>query len=45
VAGTGRLRDWLMNNEVLSVYQAVFVNGSETMNNIFVIKITTDKYL
>jgi hypothetical protein len=39
------LRDWLVNNKILSRFQAGFVKGKRTTNNIFVIKTTVDRYL
>jgi hypothetical protein len=42
---TGKLRDWIKNKTVLSLYQAAFVNGKRIMYNNFVIKIMTYKYL
>jgi hypothetical protein len=41
----GRLRDWLINNRILSKFQAGFVINKRTTDNIFVIKSTIDKYL
>jgi hypothetical protein len=41
----GRLRDWLINNKILSRFQAGFVKHKRTTENIFVIKTTVDKYL
>jgi hypothetical protein len=41
----GRLRDWLINNRILSKLQAGFVINKRTTDNIFVIKSTIDKYL
>jgi hypothetical protein len=41
----GRLRDWLVNNRILSKFQSGFVINKRTMDNIFVIKSTVDKYL
>jgi hypothetical protein len=42
---TGKLRDWLMNREVLSTIQAGFVRGKRTLDNVFIIKTIVDKYL
>jgi hypothetical protein len=41
----GRLRDWLINNKILSRFQAGFVKVKRTAENIFVIKTTVDRYL
>jgi hypothetical protein len=41
----GRQRDWLVNHEVLSVFQAGFVRGERTLDNVSVIKTIVDKYL
>jgi hypothetical protein len=41
----GRLGDWLINNRVLSKFQAGFVINKRTTDNIFMIKSTIDKYL
>jgi hypothetical protein len=41
----GRLRNWLVNNEVLSTFQAGFVRGKRILANVFIIKTTVDKYL
>jgi hypothetical protein len=41
----GRLRDWLINNKILSRFQAGFVKDKRTTDNIFVIKTTVDRYL
>jgi hypothetical protein len=41
----GRVRDWLVNHEVLSTFQAGFVRGKRTLHNVFIIKTTVDKYL
>jgi hypothetical protein len=40
-----RLRDWLINNRILSKFQAAFMITKRTMYNIFVINATIDKYL
>jgi hypothetical protein len=40
-----RPRDWLMNNEVLSLFQAVFVRENRTMGNIVLTKTTIGKYI
>jgi hypothetical protein len=34
---TGRLRDWLINNKILSRFQAGFVKDKRTTCNIFII--------
>jgi hypothetical protein len=39
------LRDWLINNKVLSRFQAGFVKDKTTTGNICVIKTTADRYL
>jgi hypothetical protein len=31
----GRLRDWLLNNEVLSVFRTEFMKGKRTSDNVF----------
>jgi hypothetical protein len=41
----GRLRDWLINNKILSRFQAGFVKDKRTTDNILVIKTTVDRYL
>jgi hypothetical protein len=41
----GRLRDWLSNHKVLSAFQAGFVKGKRTSDNVFIIRISVDKYL
>jgi hypothetical protein len=41
----GRLRDWLIKNKILSKFQAGFVKGKRSTDNIFVIKTTVDRYL
>jgi hypothetical protein len=41
----GRFRYWLINNIILSKFQAGFVINKRTMHNIFVIKTTINKYL
>jgi hypothetical protein len=41
----GRVRDWLVNHEVLSTFQAGFVRGKRTLDNGFIIKTIVDKYL
>jgi hypothetical protein len=41
----GGVRDWLVNHEVLSTFQAGFVRGKTTLNNVFIIKTIVDKYL
>jgi hypothetical protein len=41
----GRLRDWLVNHEVPSTFQAGFVKGKRTLDNVFIIKTIVDKYL
>jgi hypothetical protein len=41
----GRLRDWLVNNKILSRYQAGFVKDKRATDNIFVIKTAADRYL
>jgi hypothetical protein len=41
----GRLRDWLVNNKILSRFQSGFVKDKRTTDNIFVIKTTVDRYL
>jgi phage antirepressor YoqD-like protein len=41
----GRLRDWLINNKILSRFQAGFVKDKRTTDNIFPIKTTVDRYL
>jgi hypothetical protein len=40
-----RLRGWLINNKILSRFQAGFVKDKRTTDNIFVIKTTVDRYL
>jgi hypothetical protein len=42
---SSRLRDWLINNRIMSKFQAGFVLKKRIMDNIFVIKTTIDKYL
>jgi hypothetical protein len=39
-----RLRDWLINHKRLSRFQAWFIKGKRSMDNIFIIK-TVDRYL
>jgi hypothetical protein len=39
------LRDWLIHHKRLSRFQAGFIKGKRTTDNIFVIKTTIDKYL
>jgi hypothetical protein len=34
----GRLRDWLLNHEVLPTFQAGFVRDKRTSDNLFIIK-------
>jgi hypothetical protein len=41
----GRLRDWLINRKILPRFQAGFIKGKRTTDNVFVIKTTIDKYL
>jgi hypothetical protein len=41
----GRLRDRLVNHEMLPIFQVGFVRGKRTLANVFVIKTTVDKYL
>jgi hypothetical protein len=41
----GRLRNWLVNNKILSRFQAGFVKGKRSTDNIFVIKTTVNTYL
>jgi hypothetical protein len=41
----GGLRDWLINNRILSKFHAGFVINKRTTDNIFVIKSIIDKYL
>jgi hypothetical protein len=41
----GRLRDWLLNHEMLSVFQAGFLKGKRTSDNVFIVRTTVDKYL
>jgi hypothetical protein len=41
----GRVRDWLVNHEVLSTFQAGFVRGKRALDNVFIIKTIVDKYL
>jgi hypothetical protein len=41
----GRLRDWLINNRILSKFQAGFAIKKRTTDSIFVIKTTIDKNL
>jgi hypothetical protein len=41
----GRLRDWLVNHAVLSIFQAGFVKSKRTLDNAFVSKTVVDKYL
>jgi hypothetical protein len=41
----GRLRDWLINHKRLTGFQAGFIEGKRTTDNIFVIKTMIDKYL
>jgi hypothetical protein len=41
----GRVRDWLVNHEVLSTFQAGFVRGKRMLDNGFIIKTIVDKYL
>jgi hypothetical protein len=38
----GRLRDWLVNHEVLSTFQAGFVRGKRTLDNVSIIKTIVD---
>jgi hypothetical protein len=40
----GRVRDWLVNHEVLSTFQAGFVRGKRTLD-VFIIKTIVDKYM
>jgi hypothetical protein len=39
----GRLRDWLLNNKILSRFQAGFMKDKRATDNIFVIKTTVDR--
>jgi hypothetical protein len=39
----GRLRDWLVNHEVPSTFQAGFVRGKRMFDNVFIIKTIVDK--
>jgi hypothetical protein len=41
----GRVRDWLVNHEVLSTFHAGFVRGKRTLDNVFIIKAIVVKYL
>jgi hypothetical protein len=41
----GRIRDWLADHEVLSIFQAEFVRGKRKLDNVFIIKTIVDKYL
>jgi hypothetical protein len=41
----GRLRDWLINYKILSKFQAGFIKGKRTTDNVFAIKTTINKYL
>jgi transcription elongation factor Elf1 len=41
---SGRLRDWLVNHEVLSIFQTGFVRGKRTLENVFIIKTIAEKY-
>jgi hypothetical protein len=41
----GRLRDWIIYNKALWVFQAGFMKGKRNRDNVFVIETTADKYL
>jgi hypothetical protein len=41
----GRLRDWIVNYKVLSIFQAGFVRGKRTLGNVSIMKTIVDKYL
>jgi hypothetical protein len=41
----GRIRDWLISHKTLSRFQAGFIKGKRTTDNVFVIETTVDKYL
>jgi hypothetical protein len=40
-----RVREWLVNHEVLSAFQTGFVKGKRTLDNVFIIKTIVDKHL
>jgi hypothetical protein len=42
---SGRLRDWLVDHEVLSTFPAGFVRGKRTLDSVFIIKTIVDKCL
>jgi hypothetical protein len=42
---SGRLRGWLVDNEVLSTFQAGSFSGKKTLDNVLIIKTIVEKYL
>jgi hypothetical protein len=41
----GRLREWIVNHKVLSIFQTGFVRGKRMLDNVFTIKAIVDKYM